>query len=81
MAFKIGDIVMRMDGDKRPHKIVDITVHYPLNSREHTFFQYHYEDGGSDISDSRDIVPYDGKYKRISYESKRSKKENTICRP
>ena len=65
MAFKIGDIVMRMDGDKRQHKIVDITVHYPLNSREHTFFQYHYEDGGSDISDSRYIVPYDGKYKRI----------------
>lgn len=38
MGFGIGDIVMRLDGDKRPHKIVDITVHYPLNSREHTFF-------------------------------------------
>ena len=65
MGFKIGDVIMRMDGDKRPHKIVDITIHYPLNSREHIFFQYHYEDGGSDISDSRYIVPYDGKYKRI----------------
>ena len=40
---------MRLDGDKRPHKIVDITIHYPLNHNEHTFFQYHYEDGGSDV--------------------------------
>ena len=23
MGFKIGDIVMRLDGDKRPHKIVE----------------------------------------------------------
>ena len=37
MGFKIGDIVMRMDGDKRPHKIVDITVRHPLNRNEHTF--------------------------------------------
>lgn len=65
MAFLIGDIVMRMDGDKRPHKIVDITAHYPLNHNEHTFFQYHYEDGGSDISDDRYIVPYDGKNKEL----------------
>lgn len=50
MGFKIGDIVMRLDGDKRPHKIVDITIHYPLNHNEHTFFQYHYEDGGSDVA-------------------------------
>ena len=55
---------MRMDGDKRPHKIVDITVHYPLNRNEHTFFQYHYEDGGSDVAEWGDILkPYDGKYK------------------
>lgn len=65
MAFKIGDIVMRLDGDGRPHKIVNITTHYPLNSLEHTFFQYHYEDGGSDISDSLCIVPYDGKYEKL----------------
>ena len=26
MCFRIGDVVMRLDGDKRPHKIVDITV-------------------------------------------------------
>lgn len=65
MGFRIGNIVMRLDGDGRPHKIVDITVHYPLNSREHTFFQYHYEDGGSDISESWYVVPYDGKYKNI----------------
>ena len=51
MGFKIGDVVMRMDGDKRPHKIVDITTHYPLNRNEHTFFQYHYEDDGSDIAE------------------------------
>ena len=62
MAYKIGDIVMRLDGDGRPHKIVDITVHYPLNRNEHTFFQYHYEDGGSDISESWYVVPYNGKY-------------------
>jgi len=65
MAFKIGDIVMRMDGDKRPHKIVDITVHYPLNSHESTFFVYHYEDGGSDVAEWGDILRlYDGKYKK-----------------
>ena len=65
MGFRIGDIVMRMDGDKRPHKIVDITVHYPLNRNEHTFFMYHYEDGGSDISDWSYLKLYDGKYERI----------------
>ena len=64
MAFKIGDIVMRMDGDKRPHKIVDVTVHEPLNRNEHTFFQYHYEDGGSDVADNN-IQLYDGKYESI----------------
>ena len=32
MGFKIGDIVMRLDGDKRPYKIVDITIHYPPQS-------------------------------------------------
>lgn len=65
MAFKIGDIVMRLDGDGRPHTIVDITVHYPLNRNEHTFFMYHYEDGGSDVSDWGDILRlYDGKYKK-----------------
>jgi hypothetical protein len=65
MAFKIGDIVMRLDGDGRPHKIVDITVHHPLNSKEHTFFQYHYEDGGSDVTECGDnLILYDGKYKR-----------------
>lgn len=71
MAFKIGDIVMRLFGNMRPHKIVDITVHYSRYRKEHTFFKYHYEDGGSDISDSWYIVPYDGKYKmRQNYESK-----------
>lgn len=66
MAFKIGDIVMRLDGDGRPHKIVDITVHYPLNTKEYTFFQYHYEDGGSDIAEWGDTLRlYDGKYKKI----------------
>lgn len=65
MGFKIGDIVMRLDGDKRPHKIVDITIHYPLNHNEYTFFQYHYEDGGSDVVECGDILRlYDGKYKR-----------------
>ena len=65
MAFKIGDIVMRLDGDKRPHKIVDISVHYPLNSKESIFFQYHYEDGGRDVAELGDILrPYDGKYKQ-----------------
>lgn len=65
MAFKIGDIVMRLDGDGRPHKIVDVTVHYPLNSKEHTFFQYHYEYGGSDIAEFGDVLrPYNGKYKK-----------------
>lgn len=66
MAFKVGDIVMRLDGDKRPHKIVDITVHHPLNRNERTFFQYHYEDGGSDVSDNIYLKLYDGKYKSIS---------------
>ena len=63
MAFKIGDIVMRLDGDGRPHKIIDVEICYPLNHNEHTFFIYHYEDGGSDISDNKYIVPYNGKYK------------------
>lgn len=62
-AFKIGDIVMRMDGDKRPHKIVDITIYPALNRNEHTFVQYHYEDGGSDVH-SDNIKIYDGKYKK-----------------
>ena len=69
MAFIIGDIVMRLDGDGRPHKIVDITVHYPLNRNEHTFFIYHYEDGGSDIGESQYVVPYSGKYK--DYDTRR----------
>ena len=65
MAFKIGDIVMRLDGDGRPHKIVDITVHHPLNSKEYIFFQYHYEDGGSDVTEWEDNLRlYDGKYKK-----------------
>ena len=64
MGFRIGDVVMRTDGDKRPHKIADITVHYPLNRNEHTFFQYHYEDGGSDVSDWNYLELYDGNYKR-----------------
>lgn len=56
---------MRLDGDGRPHKIVDITVHHPLNSKEHTFFQYHYEDGGSDVAEWGDKLRlYNGKYKR-----------------
>ena len=67
MAYKIGDIVMRLDGDGRPHKIVDITVHYPLNGNEHTFFVYHYEDGGADHTDNRFITLYNGKYKRWQY--------------
>lgn len=65
MGFKIGDIVMRLDGDKRPHKIVDITIHYPLNRNERTFFQYHYKDGGSDVADILRL--YDGKYKRRKF--------------
>ena len=64
MAYKIGDIVMRLDGDGRPHKIVDISVHYPLNRNEHTFFVYHYEDGGADLTDNRFIKLYNGKYKK-----------------
>lgn len=65
MGFKIGEIVMRLDGDKRPHKIVDITVHYPLNHNERTFFIYHYEDGGGDVAEWGDILRlYDGKYKK-----------------
>ena len=64
MAFRVGDVVMRIDGDKRPHKIVDITVHYPLNRNEHTFFIYHYEDGGSDVSGFNNLDYYDGKYKK-----------------
>ena len=63
MAFKIGDIVMRTDGDTRPHKIVDITVHHPLNRNEHTFFMYHYEDGGSDVTDWNYLELYDGNKK------------------
>ncbi len=64
MAFK-SDIVMRLDGDKRPHKIVDISVYHSLNHNEHTFFQYHYEDGGSDVAELGDILrPYDGKFKK-----------------
>ena len=56
---------MRLDGDKRIHKIVDITIYYPLNHNEHTFFQYHHEDGGSDVTECGDILRlYDGKYKR-----------------
>ncbi len=64
MGFKIGDVIMRLDGDGRPHKIVDITVHCPLNRNERTFFMYHYEDGGTDVSDGHCLQYYNGKYKR-----------------
>lgn len=64
MGFKIGEIVKRKDGDGRPHKIVDILPHFPLNSKEHTFFQFFYEDGGSDCFEEI-LEYYDGKYKRL----------------
>jgi hypothetical protein len=65
MGFRIGDIVRRLDGDGRPHKIVDVEVCFPLNRNEHTFFVYHYEDGGSDVSDYSNLAYYDGKYKKF----------------
>ena len=34
MGFKIGEIVRFTDGDGRPHRIVDIKAHGPLNSKE-----------------------------------------------
>jgi hypothetical protein len=64
MAFRVGDVVRRLDGDGRPHKIVDIEVCQPLNRNEHTFFIYHYEDGGSDVSGFNNLDYYDGKYKK-----------------
>ena len=65
MGFKIGDIVMRRDGDGRPHKIVDVEVYYPLNRNEHTFFRYIYEDGGGDVTDWAYLSLYDGKFKKL----------------
>ena len=47
MGFKIGEIVRFKDGDGRPHRIVDIKAHGPLNSKEHTFFQFVMHDGAS----------------------------------
>ena len=63
MGYMIGDVVMRLDGDGRPHKIADIEVCLPLNRNEHTFFMLHYEDGGADVSDGYYVTYYDGKYK------------------
>lgn len=57
---KIGDIVKRLDGDGRPHKIIFIETCHPLNRNEHKFYVYHYEDGGSDIA-NKTIVCYDSK--------------------
>ena len=63
MGFKIGEIVRRKDGDGRPHKIVDIKVYGPLNSHEHTFFQFIYEDGGSDCFEDN-LEYYKGDYEK-----------------
>ena len=45
MGFKIGEIVRFKDGDGRPHRIVNIVPHGPLNSKEHTLYQFGRADG------------------------------------
>lgn len=47
--FNVGDVVMRLDGDGRPHRIVSIEK---INSMNGTFFyRYNYADGGCDGMD------------------------------
>lgn len=62
MGFKIGEIVRFKDGDGRPHKIVDIKVHSPLNHNEHTFFEFLFEDGAAECFDGN-LEYYKGDYK------------------
>lgn len=62
MGFKIGEIVRFKDGDGRPHRIVNIVPHGPLNSKEHTFFQFVMADGASGFDD--DMEYYKGDYKK-----------------
>lgn len=62
MGFKIGEIVRFKDGDGRPHRIVDIKTHGPLNSKEYTFFQFVMHDGVSGWG--FDMEYYKGDYKK-----------------
>lgn len=62
MGFRIGDIVRRKDGDGRPHRIVDVKVHGPLNRNEHTFFEFIFEDGGAEVF-PESLELYKGDYK------------------
>ena len=62
MGFKIGEIVRFKDGDGRPHRIVDIVPHRPLNSKEHTFFQFVMADGASGWC--YDMEYYKGDYRK-----------------
>ena len=62
MGFKIGEIVRFKDGDGRPHRIVDIVPHGPLNSKEHMFFQFVMADGASGCG--YDMEYYKGDYKK-----------------
>jgi len=64
MGFKIGDIVRRKDGDGRPHRIVDIKAHSPLNRNEHTFFEFIFDDGGKSYF-PESLEYYKGDYKRL----------------
>ena len=61
MGFKIGEVVRFKDGDGRPHKIVDIIPHYPLNGNEHTFFEFRMHDGVGECFPDR-IEYYKGDY-------------------
>jgi len=63
VGFKIGEIVRFKDGDGRPHKIVDITVHYPLNHNEYTFFGFVMADGHTEHGDEM-MEYYKGDYKK-----------------
>ena len=63
MGFRIGDIVRLKDGDGRPHRIVDIRAHGPLNRNEHTFFEFVFEDGAAECF-SENLELYKGDYRQ-----------------
>lgn len=62
MGFKIGEVVRIKTGDGRPHKIVDIKPYLPLNSNEHTFFGFFFEDGACEFFENV-MEYYRGDYK------------------
>lgn len=77
MGFKIGEIVRFRDGDGRPHRIVDIRAHGPLNRNEHTFFESLFDDGGGLHTNRTPPSTVDKKKKkRKAKQQKQSRRKN-----